>query len=97
MFNQVPNRRITARRESMKSALIAACSVTFGGKEVWRTGRVSWETLGWAVVFVLSIHSYWKGRHEDPWNPPDEDGKERHYGPLERVDVSPTQPVPKAQ
>jgi hypothetical protein len=52
---------------------------------------VDWGTLGWAIVFVLSLHSYWKGRDEDPWNPPDVDGKERHYGALERRD-EPSQP-----
>ena len=97
MFDQVPNRRITARREALNSALIAACSFAFGGVEIWRAGRISWETLGWAVVFVLSIHSYWKGRHEDPWNPPDEDGRKRRFEALGQADVSPTPPVPRAR
>jgi len=76
--------------------MIAAWSFAFGCAEAIRRGRLGWETLGWAVVFVLSLRSYWKGRHEDPWNPPDEDGKERHYGALERPEVS-TQLGPKGQ
>lgn len=86
MFDQVPNRRITARRQSFKDALIAVISLMVGVGEVLRKGRVDWEMLGWAVVFILSAHSYWKGRHADPWNPPDVDAKERYYGALERRD-----------
>ena len=85
MFDQIPNRRMTQRRDSFKSALISIWSVLFGSVEVWRTGRIGWETLGWTVVFVLSVHTYWKARHEDPWNPPDEDGMERHYGALDKT------------
>ena len=91
MFEEFPNRRITQRRESLKSAAIALISLVSGGSEAFRKGRLDWGTLGWAIVFVLSLHSYWKGRHEDPWNPPDADGKERHYGALE-MEISPTQP-----
>jgi hypothetical protein len=94
MFDQIPNRRITQRRQSLKHALIAAWSLAFAIGDVWRAGRIGWGTLGWAVVFILSVHSYWKGRHEDPWNPPDEDGRVRHYGALERADVSEPQPEP---
>jgi hypothetical protein len=94
LFDQFPNRRITERRESLKSAAIALISLIAGGSDVFRKGRLDWGTLGWAFVFILSLHSYWKGRHEDPWNPPDLDGKQRHYGALERTDASPTEPGP---
>src|ERR1700690_1485233 len=95
MFEQIPNRRITQRRESLKSAVIALISLVAGASDAFRKGRLDWGTLGWAIVFVLSLHSYWKGRHEDPWNPPEVDRKERHYGALERVDLSSTQFEPK--
>jgi hypothetical protein len=70
LFDEMPNRRITQRRQSLKDALIAAISVVAGGSEALRKGRLDWETLGWAVVFILSVVGYWKGRHEDPRNPP---------------------------
>jgi len=76
MFDEMPNRRITRRRESLKDALVAAISVAFGATEAFRKGRLDWETLGWATVFTLSVIGYWKGRHDDPWNPPDKDLKE---------------------
>jgi hypothetical protein len=84
VFDQIPNQRITQRRESLKDAVIAVISFGLGVTQALRNGRLDWGTLGWGVVFVLSAHGYWKGRHEDPWNPPDADGKERHYGALER-------------
>ena len=82
MFNQSPNRRITQRRTDLKDALVAAICLGAGATEAIRKGHIDWETLIWAVVFVLSVAGYWKARHEDPWNPPDLDGKERHYGAL---------------
>jgi hypothetical protein len=73
MFDEMPNRRITQRRHELTDALIAAISLVAGGERAFRKGRLDWETLGWAAVFVLSILGYWKGRHEDPWNPPTQD------------------------
>jgi len=73
MFDEMPNRRITQRRRELRDALIAAISLFAGGTEAFRKGRLDWETVGWAVVFVLSVLGYWKGRHEDPWNPPNQD------------------------
>jgi hypothetical protein len=70
MFEEMPNRRITERRKSLKDALIAAISLFVGTAQALRKGRLDWETLGWAAVFILSILGYWKGKHEDPWNPP---------------------------
>ena len=95
MFDQVPNRRITERRSELKDALVAAICLGAGVTEAVRKGHVDWETLTWAVVFILSVVGYSKKRHEDPWNPPDVDGKERHYGALERADVSPTRLGPR--
>jgi len=85
LFDQVPNRRITDRREALKSAVIALISFAAGASEAFQKGRIGWGTLVWGIVFVLSAHSYWKARHEDPWNPPDADGKKRHYGALEKT------------
>lgn len=84
MFDQIPNRRITERRQAFKDALIAAISLAAGGTEAIRKGHIDWETWMWAIVFILSVAGYWKRRHEEPWNPPDVDGKKRHYGALER-------------
>jgi len=70
MFEETPNRRITERRKSLRDALIAAISLFVGTAQVFRKGRLDWETLGWTAVFVLSILGYWKERHQDPWNPP---------------------------
>jgi len=97
LFNQIPNRRITRRRQNLKDAVIAAISLVGGGFDALHKGRVGWGTLGWAVVFGLSIMGYWRGRHQDPWDPPDEDGKERHYGALERSEVSPGGPRPRTE
>ena len=94
MFDQVPNRRITQRRQDLKDAMVAAVSLVAGTSEAFRQGRLGWNTLFWAIIFILGVWGYWRGRHEDPWDPPDIDGKERHYGALERADVSPTQPFP---
>ncbi len=91
MFDQVPNRRVPERRSELKDALVAVICLGAGATEAIRRGHVDWETLGWAVVFVLSIMGYWRRRHYDPWNPPDVDGRQRHYGALEPANVSSTQ------
>ena len=95
MFDQIPNRRITNRRQSFKDAVVAAISLVLGGTEAFRKAKIDWETLGWAVIFILSVWGYWRGRHEDPWHPPDVDGKERHYGALEPQTSRETQSEPK--
>jgi hypothetical protein len=43
MFDEMPNRRITRRRESLKDALVAAISLAFGATEAVRKGRLDWE------------------------------------------------------
>jgi hypothetical protein len=88
MFDEVPNRRITQRRQSLKDALVATICLVAGGGEAIHSGRIGWNTLFWAIVFILSVSNYWRGRHEDPWDPPDVDGKERHYGALDQPDAS---------
>ena len=95
MFDQVPNRRITQRRTGLKDALVALVCVAAGGAEAISTKHVGRETWMWAIVFVLSVASYWRNRHEDPWNPPDADGKERHYGALGQAETSVTGPESK--
>ena len=91
MFDQIPNQPITEPRSGLKDALVAAICLAAGGVEAVKKDHIGWETLMWAVVFVLSIVGYWKRRHDDPWNPPDLDGKERHYGALEPIDPGSTQ------
>jgi hypothetical protein len=87
VFEQFPNQRITERRRSLRDAAIALISVVAGVGEALKKGHLDWVTLGWGLVFLLSVRGYWVGRHEDPWNPPDVDGKERHYGALAQVQV----------
>ncbi len=88
MFEQFPNRRITERRRSLRDAAIALISVVAGVGEALKKGHLDWVTLGLGAGFSsLSVRGYWVGRHEDPWNPPDVDGKERHYGALAQVQV----------
>lgn len=94
MFDQIPNRRITQRRQNLRDALIAAVSLVAGASEAYRKG-FDWNMLLWAAIFILSVLGYWQGRHEDPWNPPDADGKERYYGALEPTDASPTRSAPR--
>lgn len=70
MFDQIPNRRITERRASFKDALVAIVCVAAGATEAFRKGGLDWETVVWTVIFILSVHSYWSRRHDEPWNPP---------------------------
>ena len=81
MFEEVPNRRITQRRRSLKDALVAGVSLFAGAAEAVHKGRIDWTTVLWAIVFILSIFGYWNGRHEDPWNPPEEDVKKIQSDP----------------
>jgi hypothetical protein len=73
MFEEIPSRRITERREALKEALLAGLGIAGGLTEVARKGRIDFETLGWLVVFLFGVYSYWRKRHEDPWTPPAED------------------------
>lgn len=84
MFDQIPNRRITQRRQNLKNAPLAAVSLVAAVSEASHRGRMDRNTFFWSLVFVLSVSGYWKGRHEDPWNPPDVDAKGWHDGALER-------------
>jgi len=80
MFEEVPSRRITERRKGLKEALWAALGIGAGTVEALRKGNADWETLGWVLVFVVGVWTYWKKRHEDPWSPPIEDVPDPHSG-----------------
>jgi hypothetical protein len=76
MFDEVPSRRITQRRTALRDALVAAIGVVGGAVEFLRKGKVDWETIGWTLVFLAGVYTYWKKRHKDPWWPPLEDAPE---------------------
>ncbi len=65
--------------QGTEGRVIAGISLSAGSARAFSRGRWDWETLGWAAVFILSIFGYWKGRHEDPWNPP---GRESEPQPV---------------
>jgi hypothetical protein len=77
MFDEVPNRRVTERRSNLKESVLAFLGIVGGVSEAIRKGGPDWETLGWAIVFVVGIYNYWRKRHEDPFTPPIEPSEPR--------------------
>ena len=75
MFEEIPNRRITERRDSLREAMFGLLGVVGGIQTFLRKGHLDWETLWWAFVFVIGISVYLQKRHEDPWDPPVNDNQ----------------------
>jgi hypothetical protein len=77
MFSEVPSRRITERRNEIKSACWAALGIASEIAGWERHHRLGWEMVTASVVLVLSILSYLNKGHDDPWDPPCEDSHGR--------------------
>ena len=76
MFDEMPSRRITERRKELLWAVFAAASLFGGYKDFEAHHRFDWSLILWAIVFLVSLGTYWKKRHPDPWSPPVEEDEQ---------------------
>jgi hypothetical protein len=72
MFNELPSRRITERRQALGIAVYSAIVIALTIVTIVRHQGFSWSDLGICIFLLcIGVIVYRRLRHVDPWDPPE--------------------------